>query len=200
MSAAALESDVLVLNRLFQAVHITSVRRAVVLLYMGHARAVLEDYSTYSWEEWKDVPARAKHPFLSTPGYRLPVPHVVQLLRYDRVPRHDVKFTRKNIFARDGNQCQYCGRRHSVRDLNLDHVVPISRGGRTTWDNVVCCCVPCNARKGNRLPPEIGMHLVRKPRKPRWYPFFRLLGSASGHEAWRNFLDVAYWNVELRSD
>jgi len=197
---AALDSNVLVLNRVYQAIHVTNVRRAMTLLYTGHARAVTEDYSTYTWEEWKDIPVGAADLFLSTPNYRLPVPHVVQVLSFDRVPRHEVKFTRKNVFTRDANQCQYCGGRFSTRDLNLDHVVPLSRGGRTTWQNVVCCCLPCNARKGNRLPEEIGLHLVRKPRKPRWYPFIRMLTSGGGHETWKNFLDVAYWNVELRHD
>lgn len=200
LARAHLEHDVLVLNRLFQAIDVTKVRRAVALLYVGHARAVLEDYSTYSWEEWKDVPPEAVDGFLCTPSLRLAVPRVVQLLTFDRVPRHEVKFTRKNIFARDGNRCQYCGRKARLSDLNLDHVIPVSRGGRTSWENVVCCCIQCNSHKGNRLPHEIGMRLVRKPRKPRWYPFLQLVTSGGGHDTWKNFLDVAYWNVELRED
>jgi 5-methylcytosine-specific restriction endonuclease McrA len=195
VSVATLETNALVLNRVYQAIQVTSVRRAVTLLYLGHARAVMEDYSTYSWEEWKDIPVSATDEFVTTPSYRFRAPRVVQVLTFDRVPRHEVKFTRKNVFARDGNQCQYCGRRFPTRELNLDHVVPMSRGGKTTWDNVVCCCLPCNARKGNYLPEEIGLHLVRRPRKPRWYPFIRLVNSGAGHETWRNFLDVAYWNV-----
>jgi 5-methylcytosine-specific restriction endonuclease McrA len=195
-----LESNVLVLNRLFQAVHVTTVRKAVTLMYKGHAKAVLEDYSTYDWEEWCDVPLEAQEECLTTPSLRLAVPRVVQLLDFDRVPYHEVKLTRKNVFTRDGNRCQYCGRRCATRELNLDHVIPRSRGGKSVWENVVCCCVSCNGKKGNRLAEELGMRLVRAPRRPRWNPIFRVVVSGGGHELWKSFLDVAYWNVELREE
>lgn len=200
MSLARLDSDVLVLNRLFQAIHVTSVRRAVTLLYVGHARAVLEDYSTYTWEEWCDIPPQAAQESVSTASFQLAIPRVLQLSTFERVPRREIKFTRKNIFARDSNQCQYCGRRPALKDLNLDHVIPVSRGGKTTWENIVCCCLRCNGHKGNRLPREIDMRLLHKPKKPRWHPFFRLLTSNVAHAQWKNFLDVAYWNVELKSE
>lgn len=191
------DTGVLVLNRLFQAIQITSVRRAFCLLYKGEVRAVAPDYTTYDWEDWKDVPPQADDEFIATPEFRIRIPRVVLLLHFDRLPRHDVRFTRKNIFFRDRNRCQYCGGRFPTSDLNLDHVVPLSRGGKSTWDNVVCCCVKCNSRKGGMLPHEARMHLVKVPVKPRWHPFVKLSFSHSRYESWKNFLDVAYWNTEL---
>jgi 5-methylcytosine-specific restriction endonuclease McrA len=191
------DSGVLVLNRLFQAIQITTVRRAFCLLYKGEVRAVDPDYTTYAWEDWKDIPPQPHEEFLATPSFRVRIPRVVLLLHFDRLPRHEIRFTRKNIFFRDKNRCQYCGGKFSTVDLNLDHVVPLSRGGKSTWDNVVCCCVRCNSRKGGLLPNEAGMHLVKIPARPRWHPFVKLSLTHSRYESWRNFLDVAYWNTEL---
>jgi 5-methylcytosine-specific restriction endonuclease McrA len=191
------DSGVLVLNRLFQAIQITTVRRAFCLLYKGEVRAVAPDYTTYAWEDWKDIPPQPHEEFLATPSYRVRIPRVVLLLHFDRLPRHEIRFTRKNIFFRDKNRCQYCGGKFPTADLNLDHVVPLSRGGKSIWENVVCCCVRCNSRKGGMLPHEAGMHLIKAPARPRWHPFVKLSLTHSRYESWRNFLDVAYWNTEL---
>ena len=192
-----LESTVLVLNRLFQAIQVTSVRKAFCLLYKGHVKAVAPDYSTYSWENWCDIPVQPHDEVIATPQMKIRVPRVILLIHYDALPRHEVRFTRKNIYLRDRNRCQYCGGRFATRDLNLDHVTPLSRGGRSTWDNVVCCCIECNGRKGSRLTTEVGMILLRQPVKPRWHPLVKIAFSGSQYEVWRNFLDIAYWNVEL---
>jgi 5-methylcytosine-specific restriction endonuclease McrA len=199
-SAGLLDSNVLVLNRLFQAVHVTSVRKAFALLYKGHVRAVEPDYTTYTFENWRDIPPQADEEFICTPTYRIRIPRVVQLLFFDELPRHEVRFTRKNIYFRDRNRCQYCSGKFATKDLNLDHVVPLSRGGRSTWDNVVCCCLSCNTRKGSRLAEEAGMRLHKSPAKPRWHPLVRLSLSHSRYEIWKNFLDLAYWNVELQAE
>jgi len=191
------DSGVLVLNRLFQAIQVTSVRRAFCLLYKGEVRAVDPDYTTYDWEDWKDIPPQPDEEFLATPSFRVRIPRVVLLLHFDRLPRHEIRFTRKNIFFRDKNRCQYCGGRFSTSELNLDHVVPLSRGGKSVWQNVVCCCVRCNSRKGGLLPNQAGMQLIRVPLRPRWHPFVKLSFSHSRYESWKNFLDVAYWNTEL---
>lgn len=99
----------------------------------------------------------------------LPLPVVIRLLRYVKTPRQgEVPFSKKNVFRRDHYSCQYCG---SIGELTLDHVLPRSRGGHTGWDNVVCCCRRCNALKGNSLPEEVGMSLIRSPRKPRYHSY-----------------------------
>lgn len=191
-----IESSVLVLNRGFAALTLTDVRRCFTLLYKGHVRAVLPDYTTYAWEEWRDVPVQTGDDFITTPSMTLRVPRVIQLLSCERPPRHDVKFSRHNIYVRDGNRCQYCGKRFQTSELSLDHVVPLSRGGPSTWENVVCACLPCNVRKGNKLLDEAGLKLRRVPVKPKASPL-GLLSPQRIHPSWRNFLDVVYWNVEL---
>ena len=105
-----LDTQVLVLNRVFQAVQVTSVRKAFSLFYKGHVRAVLPDYSTYEFENWCDIPPGADEDVLHTPRKVIRIPRVIQLLHYDRVPRREVRFTRRNIFFRDKNRCQYCRR------------------------------------------------------------------------------------------
>ena len=196
-STAVLDSGVLVLNRLFQAIQVTSVRRAFCLLYKGDARAVQPDYSTYDWENWVDIPVQPRDEFLATPGLRVKIPRVVILIHFDRLPPHDVRFTRKNVYLRDRNRCQYCRRSFTTRELNLDHVVPLSRGGKSTWENVVCCCLECNGKKGNLLPTEAGLRLHKRPIKPTWYPLIRISFRGPTYETWRSFLDSAYWNAEL---
>ena len=192
-----LESPVLVLNRGFAALTLTDVKRTFTLFYKGHVRAVLPDYTTYAWNEWQDIPVQADDDVVTTPNLVIRVPRVIQLLSCERSPRNDVKFSRHNIYMRDGNRCQYCGRRFSTSDLSLDHVIPLSRGGPSNWDNIVCACLPCNVKKGNRQPEEAGMRLRRVPGKPRGTPL-GLMSPQRIHPTWKNFLDMAYWNVELK--
>jgi len=194
------ESAVLVLNNVYQAVQITGVRRAFRLFYAGRARAVARDFRTYDFENWCDLPPGADYETIVTPRREIRIPRVIQLVHYDRVPRRDVRFTRRNIFFRDRNRCQYCGKVFPQAELNLDHVVPLSRGGISSWENVVCACIPCNSRKGNRTPHEAGMHLVRQPKRPAGHPVLRTGWIGPRYDEWKTFLDVAYWNVELSED
>lgn len=201
----ALGHQVLVLNRLWQAVNLCSVRRALALLFEGHAQVVANtdsgEFKTYDFQQWRDFssrnPSESNDDVVRTVALRIRVPRVILLLFFDRLPRKEVKFTRHNIFERDRNTCQYCGRVFDRRDLNLDHVIPRDRGGPTTWENIVCSCIPCNTRKANKTPAEAGMRLVRKPKRPKWRPFVQVSFGAPMHESWKHFLDIAYWNVEL---
>lgn len=200
--ASLLSQPVLVLNRLWQAVNICTARRALSLVFQGHAQVVLGDqdgaFQTYDFSEWADFSRRVPHPeSVRGVSFRLRVPRVIMLAVFDRLPRKEVKFTRHNIFERDKNTCQYCGHIFDRKDLNLDHVIPRDRGGPTTWENIVCSCVPCNTRKSNRTPTECGMHLIRKPKKPKWRPFVQVNFGVEYHDSWKHFLDLAYWNVEL---
>lgn len=201
----ALNQQVLVLNRLWQAVNVCSVRRALSLLFEGHAQVVFGDdsgdFRTFSFAQWRDFsdrnPLDDHRETVRTISLRLRVPRVILLMVFDRLPKKEVKFTRHNIFERDRNTCQYCNRTLERRDLNLDHVVPRDRGGPTTWENIVCSCIPCNTRKANRTPAEAGMRLIRKPKRPKWRPFVQVSFGLPVPESWRHFLDLAYWNVEL---
>ena len=191
-----LGGNVLVLNRLWQPVHITTVRRAVCLLYAGRAKALDQDYVAYDWCSWTNVlhgSQSGSDEFLQGVTARFRVPRVIQLTRFDRVPRSRVKFTRANIYLRDQYRCQYCGVKGKKPELNIDHMVPRSRGGRSTWDNVVVACLPCNRRKANRLPEEAGMFPSRKPKRPRWHPTLTPMGAAPPHPQWQPFLEAVYW-------
>ena len=136
------------------------VRRALSLLYQDIARAVDDEYRTFDFASWADLRRRRG---LDRPGRTraIRVPRVILLQSYDRVPRRYVRFSRFNIYARDQNRCQYCGRQFPRSELNLDHVVPRSQGGTSVWENVVCSCHRCNRVKGGRTPAEAGMRLIR---------------------------------------
>ncbi len=197
-----LNQQVLVLNRLWQAVNVCSVRRALALLFEGQAQAVLSvdegEFRTFNFNEWRDLSRSQPHPeSVATVSFRIRVPRVILLLVFDRLPKKEVKFTRHNIFERDKNTCQYCGHTFDRKDLNLDHVIPRDRGGPTSWENIVCSCIACNTRKANRTPTEAGMHLIRKPKRPKWRPFVQVTFETPYHDSWKHFLDLAYWNVEL---
>jgi 5-methylcytosine-specific restriction endonuclease McrA len=199
----ALNQQVLVLNRLWQAVNVCSVRRALSLLFEGHAHVVYGDqegdFKTYNFSQWRDLSQARPHEdeSVGTISFRVRVPRVILLMVFDRLPKKEVKFTRHNIFERDKNTCQFCGVTFERKDLNLDHVVPRDRGGPTTWENIVCSCIPCNTRKANRTPAEAGIRLIRKPKRPKWRPFVQVNFGAPVHDSWKHFLDLAYWNVEL---
>ncbi len=197
-----INSKVLVLNRNYLPVHVTSVRRAFSLLYQGIAKAVDNQYRTFDFESWSDLSVAVREESVGIVGGAVRVPRVILLMTYDRVPRRQIRFNRFNVYARDRNTCQYCRSRLSRPSLTLDHVVPRSQGGRSTWENIVCCCQPCNRRKGGRTPRQAGMKLMQPARRPDWTPFLLDALSLRGHREWLPFLstvDVAYWNNELEA-
>lgn len=197
----ALESSVLTLNRLYHAVHVISVRRALCLLWKRHAEVIDVSggtYLNYDFETWQqasrvdfddlhDAQLDAED-FVHAVNFAIRVPRVIRLLHYERVPRNVVKFSRRNVFLRDENRCQYCRQHFQMSHLSLDHVVPRSRGGCTSWENVVCACLRCNVRKGGRTPQEAGMSLSRPPYKPKRNP--ALLHQLDSHRyaCWKDFL------------
>jgi 5-methylcytosine-specific restriction endonuclease McrA len=203
----SLSASVLVLNRAYLAVHVISVRRALSLLCRELAEVIhIEDgqyanYNFHSWREVSDLQRQFKEPhddWIRSVNFELRVPRVIRLLIYDRLPRQTIRFNRRNIFARDGNRCQYCGKRFITSELSLDHVKPRSQGGDATWENIVCCCVKCNVKKGGRTPVEAHMHLIRPPVKPKRSPLLTIKLGNPKYESWKNFLDSAYWSVDLK--
>jgi 5-methylcytosine-specific restriction endonuclease McrA len=198
-----LSSAVLVLNRSYQPVHVTTAKRALGLLYAGVVRALDREFQTFDFESWAALGAAAGADLVHTPTRVIAVPRVIILQMFNRVPRAKVRFSRLNIYARDEDTCQYCGRKRKRADLNLDHVVPRSQGGKTCWENVVCSCIECNLRKGGRTPVQAGIKLLREPIRPRWTPLLRGSPVKGAHRAWLPFLnltDASYWNVELEEE
>jgi len=183
-----LSDPVLVLNRAFQPVHVTGVRRALCMLYVGVARALDREWVTHDFADWLERVPEENEPALATTDRRIGVPRVLVLSVYDQIPKGVVRLSRRNIFLRDGYRCQYCGAAPPQRELNLDHVFPRSRGGPTTWENLVCCCRRCNLEKGGRTPEESAMRLLRRPRRPGWTPALQLASFPMRYEEWRPFL------------
>ncbi len=194
------DRQVLVLNRSWVAVQIATARRAMSLLYQGLARAVHPvDYTLYDFDDWCELSRFVENGlFINTVRLRIRVPEVVILRVFNGFVRQEVRFSRRNIFERDKNTCQYCGRRMPKTDLTLDHVVPRSRGGIDSWNNLVLACMPCNVRKGSRMPDEAHMPLIRRPVKPTWLPQLGMRVPTSQLISWQRFVDTAYWDVELR--
>jgi 5-methylcytosine-specific restriction endonuclease McrA len=197
-----LNTAVLVLNRNYQPVHVTNVRRAFSLLYQGVAKAIDAQYRLYEFADWAALSA-ADHDSISTISRNIRVPRVVVLSAYEFLPKGRVRFSRLNIYARDNDTCQYCGRTLPRSELNLDHVLPRSQGGKTSWENVVCSCVECNLRKGGRTPEQASMALLKRATRPRWTPLFRGAARRVTYREWLPFLslaDASYWNVELLTE
>ena len=178
MEAAPAHTATLLLSQSYEPIKIISWQRAITLLFLGKVE-VVEEYA----HDVRSVTVVIK------------IPAVVRLLRAFRRHHKPVKFSRVNIYARDGYTCQYCGVRLSVSELTYDHVVPRSQGGATDWTNIVTCCHECNRVKGGRTPRQAGMQLRALPVQPNWVPAVTIRVSLrSVPDAWRDYL---YWTGEL---
>lgn len=195
------------------AMRVVSVRRAITLLFKRDeyrqpiAEVVsVEDgrYVSYDFDDWTELSAfrrefePADHDWIRTVRLYIAAPRIVRVLTFAKLPRQEVKFNRRNLFARDNNTCQYCGKHFGSAQLSLDHVIPRSRGGTASWQNIVCACTKCNVRKGGRTPQEAHLQLIRPPVKPRRNPVVSITLSDDRYASWKQFLDAAYWDVELK--
>jgi len=168
-SPGRLNAKVLILNQNYEPMSLINAKKAIILLYLGKAEL---------------IEAHAGHRIHSV-STSVPLPSIVRLSMYVRVPFKKIILSRKNILRRDGHRCQYCGR--SDLSLTIDHVMPVSRGGEDTWENLVCACVDCNNRKGDRTPEESAMPLRRRPMRPNHVTFIRhVMGSLD--ERWKPYL------------
>lgn len=208
-AVSVISSSVLVLNRFYMAVHVVNVRRAIALLVRDLAEVIhIEDnrYANYDFVSWQEISAlRAafedREPdddWIRSVNFDLQVPRIIRLLHYDRVPKQRLRFNRRNVFARDRNQCQYCGHQFPTSELSLDHVRPRSQGGEMSWENIVCCCVRCNVKKGGRTPAQAHMKLTREPVRPKHSPLLAVKMGNPKYESWKTFLSNAYWSVDLK--
>jgi 5-methylcytosine-specific restriction endonuclease McrA len=206
-SFRTLSSSVLVLNRFYMAVHVVNVRRAFGLLYRELAEVIhLEDgqYANYNFDTWREISeyqyldCQDEEDWVRAVNFRIQIPRVIRLLQYDRVPRQSLRFNRRNLFARDGHRCQYCGENFPSSQLSLDHVLPRSRGGETSWENVVCSCLSCNTKKGGRTPQEARMKLICQPARPKHNPMLASKLCNPKYESWKTFLAGASFAVDLR--
>lgn len=188
---------VLVLNRLWQPVNIVGVERAFSLLLQDHAQVIYtgdENFRLMDSVAWltlsKEFLPEDNEVYIQTVCLRIRLPKVLLLRNYDKLPTQEIKFTRDNLFERDDYRCQYCGNHFDVVHLNMDHVIPRDRGGRTSWENIVTSCIKCNTRKANRLPHQANMHLIRKPERPKWRPFVSSLIGQNYDSDWDHFINL----------
>ncbi len=164
-----LNRNVLVLNQNYEPLSVCTVKRAVILIYLGKAE-IIEKHDGY---------------MIRSVSLAIPVPSVVRLGFYIQVPSKRILLTRKNIIKRDGGRCQYCGENHGA--MTVDHVVPRIYGGKDNWENLVCACIKCNNIKGNRTPEQAGLRLLRRPKRPTHITFIQQFVGISDHR-WRQYL------------
>ena len=163
-----LSKYVLVLNQNYEPMSVCNVKRAIILVYLGKAEIIEEDVWSVQAATWS-----------------MPMPLVVRLCLYIKVPHKKVILSRKNIIKRDNHQCQYCGSR--LGPMTVDHIVPKKKKGTDSWENLVSACVACNNKKGNRTPEQAGMRLLRVPSKPTHLMFIQhFVGIRS--DKWKPYL------------
>lgn len=209
-----LDTKVLVLNKGFSPIRTTSVRDAFCKITSEAAEIITVEngmYMNYGFSSWaeasefkqmeimeEDELSNDDFDWVHTPSLKLLVPRVIRMLDYEKAPSFQMRLTRKNIYERDNHTCQYCGKKFGTEDLNIDHVIPRSKGGKNTWENLVCSCIKCNRRKKDDTLKESGMKLLSKPHKPK--PRFRLgvARDSKRYGDWEHFISSAYWNCELK--
>jgi 5-methylcytosine-specific restriction endonuclease McrA len=182
-----LDLPALVLNRNWQPIHVTTVVRALVMVWNETAQVMdPEEFRLYAWSDWSLRTPESGALCIRTGRSRLAVPEVICLVHFDRSPSNAVPFSRRNVAKRDHAMCQYCGAQPGLKEITIDHVIPRAQGGATSWTNCVAACVPCNARKANRTPEQAGMRLRRRPSRPVWRPAFA--ARTEGMASWSRFL------------
>ncbi|MEL7498903.1 MAG: HNH endonuclease [Planctomycetota bacterium] len=198
MVSQVLQRPTLVLNRNWQPVNVATVARALVMVWSDTARVVdPADYQLYNWNDWADLVPTDDQPFVQAVSQRIRVPEVITLTEFNRLPSTTVAFSRRNIFKRDRMTCQYCGKRLKSEESTIDHVVPRSHGGGSSWENCVLACVKCNHSKADRTPQKASMKLLNAPKQPNWNPIYSQYSVR--YESWSKFISDAYWNAELES-
>jgi len=197
MSASVLYEPTLVLNKNWLPIRVCTVRRALTLVFKDLARVIgPENFALHDFTSWADLAVSHGEPCVHSVSLRVKIPEVIVLHRCERFLRPRVVFSRRNLFRRDRNTCQYCGKRFPTEDLSIDHVVPRSLGGHSSWTNCVVACLACNSRKGNRALELAHMTIRRPPKAPPPQMAFTLnIGKRKA--SWEHFVSEAYWNVEL---
>lgn len=201
MTPAIQQLNVLVLNRSWVAIGITSLETAISKVASCYSDGTpkakivdcLNEFRAFDWSDWTKMRPIDGEKGIKTVSATLRIPEIIQFTRYDRMPSRKIHYNRRTIYLRDNNQCQYC---FAKEDLSLDHIIPRCQGGLTNWENVVVACTKCNMRKAGRTPQEAGMHLLKKPMKPK----SNILTTSVRVKSWEHFLGTLYWALELDND
>ena len=208
--------NVLVLNSSYVPIYVTNLKRTLKLLFKGKAEVIsVEDgkFGSYNFSSWEEVSLfrkatwdkHKKYDYFESGKTIFGIPKVIRLISYNKIPVK-IKLTRRNIILRDNHTCQYCGKQRTLKDLNIDHVVPKAQNGKNTWENLVCSCVKCNSHKRDRTPKQAGMKLLSEPKKPTVYLMFKRYADIfmnDKYEEWKSFfpedfLSEMYMSIELQ--
>lgn len=190
-----LHEKVLVLNKYYQAIQITTVQKAICHLVKGTAKVITTNWTTHTLEEWIKITKFYENKngrIIKSPSISILVPDAIYLPYYQSLPKVDVVFSRQNLLLRDKYTCQYCGKYlKNPKERTIDHVIPKSRGGKTVWTNVVLCCKKCNLKKRDKTPEEAGLKLLKKPEAPKWQALILEEFPKHKKEVWKVFLEFA---------
>lgn len=197
---------VLALNKAWLPICIKSLEDAITALFTtyknGEPKAKIIDpvgeFRLYTWEDWSKLEVSSEDEIIRTVSKNFKIPEVIMYTRFDRQPRFQVNFSRRSLFKRDNNTCNYCGAQPGTEELTIDHIMPRSRGGKTTWENCCIACLQCNIKKSNRTPEEANMKLRRLPFKPKFSLFKNERTEIP--KSWNAFISEAYWSVEIEND
>ena len=183
-----IKKPVLVLNKGWVAIRVKTVQDAIKLVFRERALFVeVDDYEVYNWEKWVLLPIKEQNKIIQTTKNCIRRPEIIVLTNYNKIPSYNVKLTRKNLFIRDNFTCQYTGKKVDFNDADIDHVIPLSKGGKNTWNNLVVASKKINRKKGNKTNGEAGLKLLKKPVKPR-YRELMIDPRMKIPESWKNFI------------
>lgn len=198
----------LVLNKSWSPIGTIGLKRALIMLFSTHSngepKAKIidpESFQQFTWEDWSKLRPSLTDAVIQSSNLAFKVPEVVLLTRYDKMPQPKIHFSRRTLYKRDNNTCQYCGIKPGTAELSVDHIIPKSKGGKTDWENVCLSCTDCNRKKGDKTMAQAKMsffHAGYKPKKPR-LDFFRFADSKP-LKSWASFVSEAYWQVPLQND
>jgi 5-methylcytosine-specific restriction endonuclease McrA len=186
--------NVLILNKNWIPINTTTARHSFSLMYSENAKGIMVEEDKIvplEWHEWVGLKVNENDRKVKTVKGFVKIPTVIVLNHYDKIPRQIVKFTQKNLWERDNFTCQYTGKKITKLTGNIDHVIPKSQGGKTTWENCVLAHKEINARKADKTPEQAGLKLIKKPSAPRFMPVSFYIRNKDEIEDWNLFLNVA---------
>lgn len=203
-----LDRKVLVLNKSWVPIAVVNLDRAICLCVGTHKGTnepkakildVYQDYQSFTWQDWSNLIAKSSEPTIKTAKQEFKIPEIIILSRYNKFPKQKIHFCRRALYKRDGFQCKFCGDKPGSALLNIEHILPRSRGGLTTWENCCIACIGCNTRKGNRTMEEIGFTFFDAKYKPH-KPKFAIYDGDVRCDSWKTLLGEMYWRIELQND
>jgi 5-methylcytosine-specific restriction endonuclease McrA len=184
----SLKEQVLILNKSWTPIRLKTLQTAIKLIFSDRADIVDKDYSVWSWDDWSKRPYISGD-FIQTTSSKIILPEIIILKKYNKIPVHSVRYSKRNIFIRDQYNCQYSGKKVDFKTADIDHIIPKSKGGKDCWENVVVCAKEINRKKADNLPEDVGLKLLKTPTKPNPTTLF-IDPKIKIKDSWRDFLKL----------